>query len=165
MLVRYLDRDEFRIVHVSIQENHFHFLMEASGREALANGMRSLAISLARAVNRALGSHGTVFAHRYHVTQIRTARQARNSLAYVLNNWRKHRQDFANGRMLTDRLDPYASGLAFDGWCEDGVDAVAFALPADYVPLPVSPPRTALLRSEWKRFGLIDVLECPGPIV
>ncbi len=164
VLVRYLGREDFRVVHVSIQENHFHFLMEATDRESLSSGMRSLAINLARAINRALGSYGKVFAHRYHVTQITTARQARNSLAYVLNNWRKHRQDFANGRMLTAKLDPYASGLAFDGWCQNGVGAIRFATPVGYEPLPVSPPSTALLRSEWKRFGRIDVFECPGPI-
>jgi REP element-mobilizing transposase RayT len=164
VLVRYVGRDDFRIVHVSIQENHFHLLMEAADREALSNGMRSLAINLARGINRALGSSGKVFAHRYHVTQITTARQARNSLVYVLNNWRKHRQDFANGRMLTAKLDPYASGLAFDGWCQDGIGAIRFSIPEGYEPLPVSAPRTGLLRSEWKRFGRIDVFECPGPI-
>ena len=37
-------------------------------------------------------------------------------------------------------------------------------LPADYEPLPVEPPRTDLLRSEWKRHGLIDWRECPGPL-
>ena len=29
VLVRYLGRDDFRIVHVSIQHNHFHFIVEA----------------------------------------------------------------------------------------------------------------------------------------
>lgn len=166
VLVRYLGRDDFRVVHGSIQENHFHFhfLMEAADREALSSGMQSVAINLARAINLALGSYGKVFAHRYHVTQITTARQARSSLAYVLNNWRKHGQDFANGRMRTARLDPHASGLALDGWCENGVGAVRFAVPAGYEPLPVSPPTTSLLQSEWMQFGRINVFECPGPI-
>jgi putative transposase len=164
VLERYLGRDDFRVVHGSIQENHFHFLMEAADREALSSGMQSVAINLARAINLALGSHGKVFAHRYHVTEITTARQARNSLSYVLNNWRKHRQDFANGRMLSAKLDQYASGLAFDGWCEEGVGAIRFVVPPGYEPLPVSPPATSLLRSDWQRFGRINVFECPGPI-
>jgi hypothetical protein len=28
----------------------------------------------------------------------------------------------------------------------------------------VSPPRTALLKSDWQRFGLIDPYEMPGPL-
>lgn len=66
--------------------------------------------------------------------------------------------------MLTAKLDRYASGLAFEGWCEEGVGMIRFAVPADYEPLPVSPAATSLLRSDWKRFGAIDVFEAPGPI-
>jgi len=164
VLARYVGRDDFRVVQVSIQDNHFHFLNEASDRDALSTGMQSLTINLARAINLATGSYGKVFPYRYHDTQITTARQARNALAYVLNNWRKHHQDIADGRMLTAKLDPYASGIAFDGWYEGGVGEIRFAVPAEYDPLPVSAPRTSLLRSDWKRFGRIDVFECPGPI-
>jgi hypothetical protein len=63
----------------------------------------------------------------------------------VLNNWRRHREDQANGRTISASLDPYSSGIAFDGWA----GAPQFAVPEYYVPLPVSPPRTVLLRSDW----------------
>jgi len=46
----------------------------------------------ARAINRATGSCDDVFADRYHSSQIRTASYARHALAYVLNNWRRHRE-------------------------------------------------------------------------
>jgi len=101
-----------------------------------------------------------VFAYRYHATQIRTPWHARHALAYVLNNWRRHRQDVASARTLAAKLDPYASGLAFAGWAQ----RPRFATPAGYKPLPVSAPTTALLAFDWQRFGLIDLHETPGPL-
>ena len=165
VLERFVGGDDFRVVHLSIQGNHFHFLNEATDRRALSRSMRSLTINLARAINREHRSYGPVFAHRYHETQITTPWQARNSIAYVLNNWRKHREDLASIRTMSAKLDVYASGLAFDGWCdENGHAAQQFTIPAGYKPLPVSPPRTSLLRSDWRRFGLIKLFETPGPM-
>ena len=165
VLGRYVGRDEFRIVHASIQANHFHLLVEALDRRALSTGMQGLTINLARGINGAFGSCGKIFAHRYHETPITTPRQARNALAYVLNNWRKHREDLASPRAMAAKLDPYASGLAFDGWREYGVgDVPRFAIPPGYDPLPVSRPTTSLLCSEWRMFGAIDLFETPGPL-
>ncbi len=158
VIVRYLGRDDFRIVHLSIQHDHVHLIVEAASKRALSRGMQSFTINVARAINADHDSVGQVWEFRYHATQIRTARQARNTLAYVLNNWRRHRQDFANGKLLSAKLDPYSSGLAFDGWTE------GFRVPADYTPLPVSPPSTRLLKVDWKRFGLVDPFEAPGPL-
>ena len=164
VLARYLERPDFRVVHVSIQNTHIHLLVEAADRRALTRGMQSLAINTARAFH-ATGDPrrrgcGKVFAHRYHATQIRTPFHARHALAYVLNNWRRHQQDFINGTMREARLDPYASGLAFDGWTREW----RFDVPAGYLPLPVSPPATALLSSRWKQCGLVDPWERPGPL-
>jgi len=159
VLVRYLGRDDFRVVHLSIQNNHFHFLVEATSRSALTRGMHSLSITLAKAINRDLGRRGEVFDHRYHATQITTPRQARNALAYVLNNWRRHREDVANPRTMTAKLDPYASGISFTGW-----DAPRFTIPEGYEPLPVSAPSTWLLRVGWAEFGPIGLFEVPGPL-
>lgn len=161
VLQRYYGRDDFRVVHLSIQHTHLHLLVEAADRRALTRGMQSFAINAARAIHAVDGSRGKVFAFRYHATQIKTARYARHALAYVLNNWRRHREDQRNLRALHATFDPYASGLTFRGWR----GSPRFALPARYTPLPVSPPRTALLRSDWRAFGLIDPLEVPGPIV
>ena len=151
VLEHYLGRTDFRIVHGSIQNTHFHFLVEASNKRALTLGMQSLAIRLSHALT---GGRGKVFEERYHAVQIRTARQARNTLAYVLNNWRRHRVWAGDAP-----VDPYSSGVTFGGWSE----RVRFTLPAGYVPLPVSSPQTSLLRSDWKQYGLIDPFERPGP--
>ena len=165
VLGRYIARADFRVVHVSIQNTHIHLLVEASDRAALTRGMQSLAINTARAFH-ALGRPGhrgcgPVFAHRYHATQIRTPFHARHALAYVLNNWRRHQMDFHNGKLREERLDPYSSAIVFDGWARNW----KFAKPENYSPLPVSPPKTELLRSRWKSAGLVDPWERPGPLV
>jgi putative transposase len=87
-------RDDYRVVHISIQNNHVHALVEADDKRALARGMQGFAISAAKWINRALGRKcGTVFASRYHATAITTPTQARNEIAYVINNWLKHGVD------------------------------------------------------------------------
>ena len=158
VLGRYLGHSDFRVVHISIQHNHLHLLVEAADRRVLTRRMQSFAINAARALNRTDGRRGKVFAYRYHATQVRTPRQARCALAYVLNNWRHHREDRVMGRAFEATIDPYSSGLSFTGW-----SGRRFLVPEGYLPLPVSPPATDLLRSQWTRFGHIDAFECPGP--
>ena len=50
-----LGEHAFRVVHMSIQHNHLHFLVEADDKAALRRGMRSLTITAAIAINRVLG--------------------------------------------------------------------------------------------------------------
>lgn len=75
----------------------------------------------------------------------------------LLNNWRRHREDFLNGRLLSAHLDEYSSAVSFKGW------TITFAKHPAHEPLPVSPPKTWLLREGWKAHGAIDPQECPGP--
>jgi len=158
VLIRYLGRDEFRIVQLSIQSNHLHLIVEARDRVALSRGMQSFAINVARAINGVWRRLGEVFAGRYHATQIRSARQARNTLGYVLNNWRRHREDVASARCMQAQLDPYSSAISFEGWTR------RFGVPEGYVPLSVSPPRTEMLRTGWMQHGRLDPWEVPGPV-
>src|ERR1044071_3634464 len=48
-------RERFRIVHISLQRNHVHMLVEAKNKLALARGMQGLQISAARNINTVLG--------------------------------------------------------------------------------------------------------------
>jgi REP-associated tyrosine transposase len=157
VLAHYLGGAEFRIVHISIQDDHLHLLIEAANKAALTFGMQSFAIRAARALNRAEGGCGKVFAQRYHATQITSTHQARHALAYILNNWRKHMQDWSNGRQRRAQLDEFSSAVSFHGWTK------RFAVPNGHEPLPVSPPSTWLLKRGWTRHGAIDPFECPGP--
>src|SRR5882757_5989428 len=47
-------RDDFRIVHVSIQRTHVHLLVEANDKSALASGMQGFQISAAKHLNAAI---------------------------------------------------------------------------------------------------------------
>src|SRR5689334_8269405 len=118
VLKHFLGRDDFRVVHLSIQTNHIHLLVEATDRRALWKGMQSLASRCAHALNAAFGCErgGNVFPHRYHATQITKPWQARSALAYVLNDWRKHSEDLVDAVTMKAKLDPYSSGISFTGW-------------------------------------------------
>src|SRR6185312_3922202 len=94
-----LVRETCRIVQLSI---------EAENRTALAKGMQAFQISAAKHINAEISKgklkgiswyeakrrglvigerrKGQVFADRYHEEKITTPRQARNAIAYVLNN-------------------------------------------------------------------------------
>jgi REP element-mobilizing transposase RayT len=156
-----LDAKDYRVVHISIQNNHLHLIVEAANKRALQRCMQRFAIRAARALQSVFGWSGVkVFPWRYHARHITTPRQARNTLAYVLNNWRRHREDVTSPRAMQASVDPYSSGIAFGGW----VGSPRFKVPADYIPLPTSPPRTSLLKYDWRRYGLIDLFERPGPV-
>jgi len=84
-------REQFRIVHISLQRTHVHLIVEAEHRMALARGMQGFLISAARHVNAALGDGvrrrcGQVFADRYHAEVIMSPTQARHTISYVLMN-------------------------------------------------------------------------------
>jgi putative transposase len=91
-------REWVRVVHVSVQRDHVHLLVEAENKQALARGMQGFQISAARHINTLLGDRcrrrrGKVFAERYHLEVITTPTRARNALGYVMNNWRHHGED------------------------------------------------------------------------
>jgi REP element-mobilizing transposase RayT len=150
--------DCFRIVHLSIQGNHLHLLIEAEDADAISRGMQRFQSMVAKALNKKLGRKGPVFAFRYHRVDITSPRQMRGALAYVLNNWRRHREDLTTVGAQNALIDPYSTAWAFDGWRD--LDEVP-----DWERLPSAEPRTWLLRVGWKRGGPpIGVREIPGPI-
>jgi REP element-mobilizing transposase RayT len=99
-------REDFRIVHVSIQRTHVHLLVEAQHKQALASGMQGFQISAAKHLNAAISKgkpgprrRGTVFPDRYHAEIITSPRQARHTLSYVLIN-----RPIPSGRSKIGRL-------------------------------------------------------------
>ena len=138
----------FRVVHFSVQDNHLHLIVEAARGSALRAGAQGLGVRLARAINRALGRRGRVFDDRFHVRALRTPREVRFALVYVLNNFKKHQ------RLAATRLDPCSSAMWFDGFLE--LTAASLAARA-----PVHPPSTWLARVGWRRHGLVSIREAP----
>ena len=155
-----IGRGDFRIVHASIQGNHIHLLVEADDKGAMSRGLRAFMTACARHLNGHRGRRGRVFAGRYHATVIASPRQCRNALAYVLNNWRRHREHLAGDAQRRAMVDPYSSGILFDGWAER---AGRFDIPIGYEPLPVAGARSWLLTRGWRRHARIGLRETPGP--
>jgi putative transposase len=134
-----------RVVVFSIQTNHVHWIAEARDARALARGMQGLHVRLARALNRHWHRTGTVFGDRYHARTLKTPREVRNALGYVLHNARRHGAR-AHG------VDPYSSGAWFDGWKRP----LTAPTRTDALVRPVSEARTWLLRTGWTRHGCLE---------
>ena len=151
-------RGDFRIVHLSIQQTHLHLIVEASDKGALARGMRAFEISAARLLNGVIGARtgrprrGAVFPVRYHATVLRTPTQTRNTIAYVLNNWRKHWTQIPPAQRALG-IDPFSSAYSFTDWAEYRGAAFLWPMPPSYEPLLVFRPHTWLLREGYLRGG------------
>ena len=156
-LRRACERGDFRVAHYSVQGNHVHLVVEAAGKEALGRGMKAVSTRVVWAVHRAFGWSGAVLHGRYHLRILRTPREVRSALAYVLLDARKHwRQRF--GAAPPVRLDEASSGRWFDGWRTRAPDGGQ----GGSGPRDVAPPHTWLLAVGWRRHGLIDPNEVPG---
>jgi putative transposase len=145
-------RDSFRVLQFSVQTNHLHLFVEADDADTLSRGIQGLAIRLARRINGALRSatgrrRGSVWNGRYHARELKTPREVRNGLVYVLHNLKKHRP-------AERGLDVCSSAATFTGWRD-----FAPAPPLDWLPRP----RTWLARTGWRRArdGLLFVGERP----
>jgi putative transposase len=148
-------KDGFRICQFSIQGNHVHLVCEAKDAGSLSRGMQGFCISFARRINRKLGRKGSVFADRFHQVILRTPRQVRHALCYVLQNARRHglRIDPAFGG-----VDAFSSAWWFDGWSDD---SWRHGLPPPEE-RTVAPAHTWLLKEGWRRQGLIAPTEIPA---
>ena len=136
----------FRVLHFSVQRDHLHLLVEADEPTGFGRGIQGLAIRVAKAVNRALGRAGRVWSDRYHARMLRTPREMRNALVYVLNNWRKHLPGAVG-------FDERSSAAWFDGWSKSPARIAE--------PSSVAIARTWLARVGWRRHGLIEAAERP----
>ena len=137
----------FRLNHYSVQGNHLHLIVEATDRSALSRGMKGLNVRIAKRLNSLWKRRGQVFPDRYHEHILKTAKEVRNVLAYVLKNYQRH------ANVFTRILDEYASGPWFNGWKEAfEVGANAFRDP------PVVRARTWLQTKGWRRHGLVPVV-------
>ena len=124
-------RDDFRVTHYSVQGNHVHLIVEADSSAALSRGMQALTIRIAKALNKLASRTGKVFADRFWSRVLKSPREERHVIAYVLGNARKHAERM--GLWITlPPVDPYAAGPGQDEPC-------------------LSAPRSWLLRVGWTR--------------
>ena len=164
----------------SVQRDHVHLVVEAQDKRALSSGLQGLAIRIARYVNDLLGRRGPLWADRWHGRALKTPREVRNALAYVLANFRKHDArrgaGTRKGRAVAGGIDPYASGEWFDGWREwkpwSGAPPPfaeerrwrwrrAISTHDEATARVTAEPETWLAGTGWRRHGLIRVDEVP----
>ena len=133
-----------RIVHFSVMSNHVHLICETLDSKALSRAVKGLCVRLARRLNRLWQRSGAVIEARYHARALKTPREVKNAIAYLLQNARRHGLPYAGP-------DPCSSGVWFDGWerilNDDPLRTKS--------PLPL--PRTWLLSVGWRRHGPIPL--------
>ena len=156
-LSRAKDRLGARIIHYSVQRDHLHLIVEAVDTRSLSRAMQGLSVRIAKALNRAFGRRGKVFADRFHDRVLTSPKQVRHALAYVLCNARKHGvAPPVHGGAAAPWVDPCSSARSFDGWCRE------VATGCSEGDIAVATPRVWLLRIGWRRGGLLHPDHCPG---
>jgi putative transposase len=157
--------DRFRIVHYSVQSNHVHLIVEAAERRALTAGVHGLEARLTRYINQLLNRRGSLWADRWHGRALASPSEVRNALVYVLANFRKHAS-----RPMPQGVDPCSSAAWFHGF--RGIDVQrgppplasrAWPLGKEDEDVPISEPRTWLLRHGFLKAGRIRLDEAPRP--
>jgi REP element-mobilizing transposase RayT len=87
-----------RVHHYSMQTNHIHLIVEANDNKTLSTGMRSLTVTFGKGIRK-----GRIQIERYHLHVLKTLREAKNALRYVLLNEQKH----SKGQTL--KVDSYST--------------------------------------------------------
>ncbi len=150
------DRFGFRLVHYAVLNDHLHMLVEAADRASMTRGLQGLLIRIAKALNKLWQRGGRVFADRYHDRVLKTPREVKNCLIYVLSNGKKHQRDGRHVHVAAP-VDTFTSGPWFDGWKE----TIRFAGLEAHI-RPISDAKTWLLSVGWRRHGLISVYDMPA---
>ena len=173
-------RHGFRVVHYSIQRDHVHLLIEAQDNHSIACGMKSVGARIGKLVNRLFERRGQVLDGRYHLRPLRTPLEVRRALRYVLLNHRHHaaQRGRRSAKHHTEQRagtkpsiqsvpapDPASSGRWFDGWCVATAPRTSAAPHAGALNsvevCEVASPQTWLLKTGWRRHGLIDPSDVP----
>ena len=138
-------------MHYALLRDHAHLIVEAKDRHALGRGMKSLSMRMVWALRRAFGWRTGLLADRYHLRVLKSSREVRNAIRYVLLSVARHR------RTPLDELDPASSGRWFDGWKRGSV-----GVERRPERRAVAAAHSWLLRVGWRRHGLLDPSEVPG---
>lgn len=149
----------FQVVEFSIQDDHIHLIVEATGviangridaPDALRAGVSGLVIAFAKRLNMMLGRRGKVWGDRWFGRELATPREVCNALVYVFRNVAKH-----GARLIgTGLVDPYSSGSRFWGWKSAVRPLIEPGL------WPYVPATTWLLQTGWHtHHGYLDPRE------
>lgn len=93
-----------KVLHFSLQYNHIHLILEATSNVVLTRGMRSLTVTFAKGLKK-----GRVQVERYHLHILKTLKETKNAIHYVLFNKQKHEKG------TYTQIDEYSSLLNLNG--------------------------------------------------
>jgi REP element-mobilizing transposase RayT len=148
-LIANAKRRGIRVIQHSIQDDHLHLMVEGGDRKMMAKKLRYLFSRIAMVVNPLAGRRGQLFRDRYHRHDLKTPREVRNALRYILFNTRKHATSH-------DSLDAMSSAPWFAMWdAGRAPDPAIVARARAHWPTgsPLSDPKTWLARIGWLRAG------------
>jgi len=98
-----------KVIHFSLQSNHVHLITEADNNETLTRGMRALTITFSKGLKK-----GRVQLERYHLHVLKTLRETKHAIQYILFNQQKH------DHKKFSQVDGYSSAL----YLKDGLKIV-----------------------------------------
>jgi REP element-mobilizing transposase RayT len=142
----------FQIVEYSVQHDHIHMIVEAEDNGDFSRGVQGLCVRIARAINRFRGKTGKVFRDRFHSRVLKSPRETKWALKYVLLNGAKHLLQEGR-RVARGWLDPLSSAPSFSGWTTTRAAGPPRELPA---------ARCWLLRLGWRFDGALDPADIPA---
>jgi REP element-mobilizing transposase RayT len=150
---------DFKVHEFNVLGNHLHLITTAAHKRALSGGVAGLEVRLAHRLNSALSRSGKLFAQRYHARYLRTPREVRNALRYVLLN-RKHHA--AEKKFAKFWIDPWSSAAWFDGWAQPIRGGEPWKRQLLAMDRPTEKATVWLLTTGWKRHGLLHFDEAPA---
>lgn len=132
----------------SVQGTHIHLLAEARSNAELSSGMKSFGSRFAKAVLKASGQKGAAFAGRYHLHILKSPREVKNALRYILLNQAQHLK-------VAQHIDGFSSGYFFSRW-EKLIKVSAWIRTQLAEPRPrdfthLTPAQSWLLKEGWLR--------------
>lgn len=133
-----------RVNHFSLQYDHVHLIVEADTNEILTSGMRSITVTIAKGMKM-----GKVQLERYHLHVLRTVRETRNAVLYVLFNRQKHEKG------TYSRIDEYTSVL----YLKDGLKLIREFVKKKKMTLKIERIENQFLLDPGKSWLLINCLE------
>lgn len=93
-----------RVVHFSLEHDHVHLYVECGNNFVLGKAMKAFGVTFVRGINKFKRSKGQLYKYRYHLRILKSAREVKNVINYILKNGIKH------GRTLKV-INPYNSAL------------------------------------------------------
>jgi REP element-mobilizing transposase RayT len=152
-------KDDFKVHEFNVLGNHLHLITTAANKVALSGGVAGLEVRLVYRLNSALSRSGKLFATRYHARYLKTPREVRNALRYVLLN-RKHHD--AEKKFSKYWIDPCSSAAWFEGWAQPVRGDEPWKRQLLKSDRPTVKATVWLLATGWKRHGLLRFDEAPA---